>query len=354
MNYRLLLLILMMCCAMGSLSASKLDSLRTEKIKGKKYIIHRVEPKETLFSITRRYNVTVEELKKQNPALENGLKMYDELRIPVAKKKNKKNETVAVAADSSIHIVQQGETLFAISRMYNLSVDSLRKINSLESANLSIGDTLRLSPVMEVEAEEVVASANDSLKYHTVEPKETLFSISRLYQVEIEDLQEWNRLTDYNLSIGQKLLIGQADGVDKSTDSLSVIETNSKVDSTTQKPEIPVLDTLYVKTDNSQFKTRTKTVEGRKRTVEEGFAMKIEDTDYTKKFLALHRTAPLGSTILVKNQMNNVTIEARVVGKLPESALNIKLLMRLSSAAYKALGAIDLKTPVTVSYHEDE
>lgn len=349
MIYRLLLLTLLISFSFTG-NTTTLDSLRTEKIKGKKYIIHRVEPKETFYSIARRYQITIDDIKKHNPELSAGLRMYDEIRIPILKKKSKKESDSGEVADSTIHIVSQGETLFAISRLYNLSVDSLRKLNDLSSASLSIGDTLSIAASSTEKVNSSPTPANVSLVYHVVKPSETLFGISRLYQVEIEDLQQWNNLADYSLSIGQKLLIGES----QKKDSLIVSTTMVAEDTTKQKPELPVLDTLYVKTDNSQFKTRSRTVEGRKQTVEEGFVMKIEDTDYTSKFLALHRTAPLGSTILVKNQMNDVVIEARVVGKLPESAMNVKLLMRLSSAAYKALGAIDRKTPVTVSYEEDE
>ncbi len=342
-----------MTLAISSLANSPIDSLRVEKIKGKKYIIHRAEPKETLYSITRRYQVTLEDLYEFNPSLkENGLKMYDTVRIPLLKKR-KKHEPKPRASDrSNYHVVQSGETLFAISRQYNLTVDSLIAINQLENSNLSVGDTLFTEPQTKTKSAPIT---EPNVTYHVVQPSETMFGISRMYQVEIEDIQQWNNLPDYTLSIGQKLIVsGEVSKKKVIEDTIAIVSIAKKeVDTTYVKPEKPALDTLYVKTDNSQFKTKTKEVEGRKQTTEEGFAMKIEDTDYTKKYLALHRTAPLGSTIQVKNQMTNQVIEARVVGKLPESAMNRTLLLRLSSAAYQAMGAIDLKTPIIVSYSSD-
>lgn len=331
-----------------------MDSLRVEKIKGKKYIIHRAEPKETLYSITKRYGVTLEDLYELNPSLKaSGLKMYDTIQVPLLKKNKRQNLEIEIQTSESndFHIVEAGETLFAISRMYNLSVDSLAVINQLENANLSVGDTLYTQPLSKPKP---APTLDPERNYHIVQPSETLFGISRLYQVEIEDIQQWNNLPDYTLSIGQKLMVSSLPNTEtKDTVSLTPIA-KKEVDSSYVKPQELALDTLYVKTDNSQFKTKTKEVEGKKQTVEEGFAMKIEDTDYTQKYLALHRSAPLGSSIQVKNQMTNQMIEARVVGKLPESAMNRTLLLRLSSAAYKAMGAIDLKTPITVSYSQDE
>lgn len=351
MTFRILLFCLVMCTAHLGLAYNPMDSLRTEKIKGKKYIIHGAEPKETLYSISKRYGVNLDDLYEYNPSLkENGLKMYDTIQVPILKKKKK--EELEVVESQDFHIVQSGETLFAISRLYNLSVDSLAVINNLENANISIGDTLYIKP--QSKSKPITSNIPSEVKFHIVQPSETLFGISRMYQVEIEDIQQWNNLPDYTLSIGQKLIVSGSLPAKPQKDTVAIAPIVKKVvDSSFVKPEKPTLDTLYVKTDNSQFKTKTKEVEGKKQTIEEGFAMKIEDTDYTKKFLALHRTAPLGSTIQVKNQMTNQVIDARVVGKLPESALNQNLLLRLSSAAYKAMGAIDLKTPIIVSYAQD-
>lgn len=351
MNYKLLAFFLFMSLTQFGYSYAPMDSLRVEKIKGKKYIIHRAEPKETLYSITKRYGVTLEDLYEYNPSLkENGLKMYDTIQVPLIKKRKKQEPEVEASESENYHVVQAGETLFAISRKYEMTVDSLIAFNKLENASLNIGDTLFTRPQSKTITK---PTSNDNKKYHVVQPSETLFGISRMYQVEIEDIQKWNNLPDYTLSIGQRLIVSGDSVAKPEFESPVAPIVKKEVDTIYVKPEKPALDTLYVKTDNSQFKTKTSEVEGKQQTVEEGFAMRIEDTDYTQKYLALHRSAPLGSTIQVKNQMTNQMIEAKVVGKLPESALNQKLLLRLSSAAYKAMGAIDLKTPIIVSYAPD-
>jgi LysM repeat protein len=327
-------------------AADTLDSLRTEKIKGKKFIVHRAEPKETLYAISKRYNVSVEDLYKHNDSLEDGLKMYQEIFVPYSKKK-KKSKDEAESSKNSIHIVKKGETLFAISRQYSISVDTLTSLNNLQSLNLSIGDTLFVVNETNNTITSVKTEKIDSLQtVHIVVASETLFSISRKYQVEIQQIQTWNGLSDYNISIGQNLIVGSSDNIIPET-SADTVYIKSPVEKT------PSNDTLYVKTDTTQFKTKTNGVGDDTRIIEEGFAMPIADTGYTNRYLVLHRKAPIGEAILIKNQMTNKTIEAIVVGRLPKNGINKTLLLRLSEAAFEAMGGIDLKIPIMASYVRD-
>ena len=68
------------------------------------------------------------------------------------------------------------------------------------------------------------------------------------------------------------------------------------------------------------------------------------------KYLVLHRTAPVGSVIRVKNEENELTIFARVVGVLPDIGDNSKLLIKLSQAAFDQLKAVNPRFPVEIAY----
>ncbi|MCZ6899056.1 MAG: muramidase-2 precursor, partial [Bacteroidetes bacterium] len=70
----------------------------------------------------------------------------------------------------------------------------------------------------------------------------------------------------------------------------------------------------------------------------------------TRKYLALHRTAPVGTIIQIKNEMNDMRVFVRVVGKFPDTGNNEKLLIKISKAAYQRLGVIDSRFPVVLSY----
>lgn len=98
------------------------------------------------------------------------------------------------------HTVQQGETLFSISRMYDVTVNEIRTWNDLESDQLSTGQTIRVAP-----------PAGDNRFIHTVEAGESMFGISREYNVTIAEIQQWNNLETSSVNVGQELIIYEPD-----------------------------------------------------------------------------------------------------------------------------------------------
>ena len=91
-------------------------------------------------------------------------------------------------------------------------------------------------------------------------------------------------------------------------------------------------------------------VSGAKKIMESGMAEMIDPKADTNKYLALHRSAPVGTIMQVKNTMNNQVVYVRVIGKLPETGANDKVIVRLSKKAYQKLGAVDQKFRVELSY----
>ncbi|MCR9082882.1 MAG: LysM peptidoglycan-binding domain-containing protein, partial [Cyclobacteriaceae bacterium] len=112
-----------------------MDSLRTEKRGGKSFIVHQVEAKETLFAISRRYQTPVGEIVKSNESLKSGLKAGQEIFVPFIGEES-------VPAGSDLHKVASGETLYSISKKYNVSIDELKTWNSLRGNDLSVGQAL--------------------------------------------------------------------------------------------------------------------------------------------------------------------------------------------------------------------
>lgn len=94
------------------------------------------------------------------------------------------------------HTVQQGETLFSISRMYDISVNELRTWNDLSNSSLQTGQTLTIS-----------SPAGSGSVTHIVKPEESLFGISRMYDVTIAEIQQWNNLSGTSIEIGNRLVI---------------------------------------------------------------------------------------------------------------------------------------------------
>ena len=145
---------------------------------------------------------------------------------------------------------------------------------------------------------------------HVVKKGETLYSISKLYDIEISELKKQNNLLTNELSINQKIVFVKNNIVYK-----DVIEEEDK-------------------------KTKK----------EEGFAASIDESIESDKYLALHKSARNGIIIFVKNQMNGNVVIVRVVGKLPNTGNNDKISIRLSSIAFDKLDARDSIIPVELTY----
>ncbi len=102
----------------------------TKKIKGVEYYIYKVETSEGLMAIGRKFDVSVEEITKANPELENGPKVGQKILIPIPKKSSTtaKNE-VSSNIEFISHEVKKKQTLFAISKKYDVSQEDIKKYN---------------------------------------------------------------------------------------------------------------------------------------------------------------------------------------------------------------------------------
>jgi cell wall-associated NlpC family hydrolase len=90
------------------------------------------------------------------------------------------------------YTVQPKDTLYSIAKKFNLSVSELQKLNQLTTNSVSVGQVLIVP---------------DPQKVHVVTAKETLFSISKKYGVTVQTILEANKLTSPELKIGQRLII---------------------------------------------------------------------------------------------------------------------------------------------------
>lgn len=360
------------------------DSVGMERVGDKTFILHQVTGGETLFSISRKYQASVGDIQNANESLKQGLKAGQTIRVPYI-------SAAKLPEGYSLHKVAPGETLFSISKKYGVTVDSLKQWNKLLGNDLSVGQALVVKEtapssglaanptlVVTTTASVPISASKDSPKpepttnkeeprketpspkpepaktnpstvtvsnpptstpivpgewiSHTVKSGETLFSLSNQYNSSIEDLIRWNGLTSNNLRVGQNIKVGRAP---EGPSTVPVIG----------EPKMAV-STAEMREEN----TIENTSGGFKNIKEHGQAEVIEGTGGHKKYLVLHRTAPIGSIMRVKNEENDVTIFARVVGTLPETGDNSKLVIKLSQAAYDQLRAVNNRFPVEILY----
>ncbi len=253
---------------------------------GKQYYIHFVKQGQTVYSIAKAYNVSVDEIYFENPEAKEGIHVDQVLWIPTVNKETELNREVKktgfsffyhlakdnqdfkwlsklyhipestirnanpgvkepfrngeyikipVATASTAlpgkeetgevsfnpenkvipnyrHVVKTGETEYSIAKKYNITVSQLRAVNPLLYNGLHVGDRLRI-PEGRVASEPVSGTQQETTAQkpeyyrHKVKKKETLYSLSRNYGVEIQDILAANPGLTTSLSVGQVIKI---------------------------------------------------------------------------------------------------------------------------------------------------
>ena len=199
-------------------------------INGKKYYVHTVKSGDTLYSIAKAYEVGENDIRECNPNVSDGLRIDQTVKIPVpasaiikanAEKKRKK--------DYIVHKVKAGQTLYAIARDYNISVAQLREDNpSVNPQALSVGESLWIrrtaigsSTEQQAQAEMVEytdnlnkATSDDGFDNHVVQPGETIYSLSRRYGITEAEFAQLNDVSQ-GLKAGAIIRIPKAKGVEQ-------------------------------------------------------------------------------------------------------------------------------------------
>ena len=176
--------------------------------------IYTVKKGDSLYSIARIYDTTVDEIVKLNNLTNTNLSIGQTLRIP---------ETYTSSADMTMpnyvnYTVKKGDNLYSIAKEYNTTVDIIMKDNALSDTNLSIGQNLKirisdnLGIIEECYGEETIVNTID----YTVKSGDSLYQIAKRYNTTVDEIKSLNNLTSNNLSIGQILKIPTSNQTDSS------------------------------------------------------------------------------------------------------------------------------------------
>ncbi|MES2387428.1 MAG: LysM peptidoglycan-binding domain-containing protein [Bacteroidota bacterium] len=277
-------------------SPAPLDSIGKEIVGGKTIILHKVDPKETLFGVARKYKASVADIRAANPDMNDALKTGQTLRIPV-------------------------------------------KATSAPALAVTKPDPIKEKPKVNPDTKPALKPAHT----HIVAPGQSLSGIARTYGISIADIKKWNELNESGLKAGQKLTIHSDGPVKNQTAGTGAASTAAPALS---KPE----QLLPIGSENTEGKDMNATGSGQARIKESGMAEAIADDHGVRKNLCMHRTAPVGTIISVKNMTNGSTILVRVIGKLPDTGLNQDLVIRVTKPAFEKLGAMNKRFPVEISY----
>ena len=158
---------------------------------------HAVKPKETLYGISKMYGVSVEDLIAVNPELKNGLKIGMNLEIP---------EGIKIKQDGDInyefHWVVKDDTLYNLSKRYHITQAELLRLNPSLKDGLKIGLELVVPKISESSSE-----YPSNYEYHTVIKDDTLYNLSKRYQVSQAELLRLNPELSEGLKLGMVLKI---------------------------------------------------------------------------------------------------------------------------------------------------
>jgi membrane-bound lytic murein transglycosylase D len=202
---------------------------------------HTVSKGETIHSIAQKYAITTASIKKHNrlaknehlqenrvlwlkstrpktvpveykavtkPVVKEDVKPKTEIKNPEITEVSSpvvttsKPINVDVTADAIYHVVQPSETVFGISRMYNVDSDSIREWNQLTGYAIQVNQKL----IVGYKNKESKEIGSKEILY-IVKAGDTAYKISKLYNVSVDEIKKWNNLPDYSLSPGQQLKI---------------------------------------------------------------------------------------------------------------------------------------------------
>lgn len=161
-------------------------SSKVETIEGKKYYIHTIDKGQTLYAIAHAYGFKVNDIVIENPEAIDGIKPGQTLRIPLSKEKPTPT-AVVVKIDSTkyqIHQVQTGETMYSLSKFYNVSIEKINELNPEAKDGLKVGQELKFPKTAKAKVDprinkevKTIAEKLDTLNFK--KPLEQLPTIDR-------------------------------------------------------------------------------------------------------------------------------------------------------------------------------
>lgn len=197
-NSKILVIILGLILLPGFLRAQEAVTVQRSNnkviLEGTVYYIHTVKPGETLYSISRAYNISQKAIAIENPGVISEIQIGQALKIPAdggPQEEIDTSELTGKAESGKIHLVKPGETLYGIARLYSLKEADLKQANpGISVENLQPGQRLRV-PELKVNEEDHPFN-EEGLLYHKVKRKETLYSIAAYYHVDIDGIRAVN------------------------------------------------------------------------------------------------------------------------------------------------------------------
>ena len=361
-------------------AAPVIDSVGVKNNDGKKMVLFKVKAKDTYYSIAHKYHLKPEALMKFNGAKKPALSIGAVVEVPTElpfKKSKESSETASKKskkeAEPSEKVAKSNKKETKTEKKQRLAKEQEeadekerkearaakrreRKENAEKPEQTEQPETTvaeqpeRTPPPVQQPAPQPAPVNNAPPIQYKVSQGETLYAISKRFNMSVDDLQKLNNLSSNNIQPGQVLMVRSSAGATPPPAPIPapvvVQQTQmpvAKRDSST--PVTPMRDSSSTEKHNGS--TRFGLYEKN----EKGVATWIDDTslDPNKK-LVLHRTAPIGTVIKITNPMTNRTTFAKVVGRFTDTEATKDVIIVMTKNVADSLGALDKRFHVSISY----
>lgn len=197
-------------CLFSYVFIAQTKSTDVKTINGKKYYIHKVEKGQSLYAIAKIYNMDVNSILAENDEAIDGLKPGQELKIPFESLLSK--APLVIDTNKYVyHKILKGETVYAITKKYNVEEKKLASYNPTLNSGLKEGDYLIIGEKKKNSSTKHVASSSPislvTSETYTVLQSETLYGISKKLNVSQDDLLKWNPEAKDGIKQGQVLKV---------------------------------------------------------------------------------------------------------------------------------------------------
>lgn len=215
-------------CLLPDYSFAQTKSTDVKTINGKKYYIHKVEKGQSLYAISKLYNTDVNLILAENDDAIDGLKNGQELKIPLESLTQK-----APAIDTNkyvYHRIKKGETVYAITKKYNIDEKKLSTWNPSANAGLKEGDFLIVGEKKKTGSLTTVpktTAVKDTMLY-TVASSETVYGLTRKFNITQEEFFKWNPLAKEGVKAGQTVKLPKVTSL-QTTDVVTVTKTTDTI-----------------------------------------------------------------------------------------------------------------------------
>ncbi|MBO0936078.1 LysM peptidoglycan-binding domain-containing protein [Fibrella sp. HMF5335] len=379
-----------------------IDSVGVERRDGRKYVLHRVDQGQTLYGVARRYGVNVNDIKTANPDLSDGGVRYDQLlRVPVSdvklsrreqkdvekairkdekekakaakdtekiiadseaadkadakaqRRTDRREERMTVKENEGVHIVQSGQTLYSLAVRYGVTMAELREWNHLGADGIQVGQSLivNASAATKAGTGSSTAAKPAEAKPVSTKAKPGGESASARNTTPADEPAPTRLEAKPIVTPEPPLTPGSKPKSKPATTAKPAAEPKKEEPTTTAEPvkrESPKAESprpARPTADPEPTVARSGRVHS-----DVGFADVIEGNEPNTKYLALHRSAPVGTLVQVRNDINNQSLYVKVIGKLPDTGINDQVIIRLSARAFEKLSPNGQRFRAEVSY----